>query len=27
MGAKKLFARMPDDFLIAVGRMLYRHIG
>jgi CelD/BcsL family acetyltransferase involved in cellulose biosynthesis len=25
--AKKIFARMPDDFLTAVGRLLYRHIG
>lgn len=25
--ARKLFSRMPDRFLIAAGRMLYRHIG
>ena len=25
--AKHIFARMPDNFLIATGKMLYRHIG
>ena len=25
--AKPLFARMPDNFLIAAGEMLYRHVG
>jgi len=25
--ARKLFARMPDNFLVAAGQMLYRHVG
>jgi len=25
--AKKIFAHIPDSFVIAAGKMLYKHIG